>query len=76
VKLFLVHVHDEDNELISPPSPHDVEGPDPVHQGPGDHPDHPIADDVVVPVVYLLEVVNVHEQDTDPPPVAVLLFET
>ena len=76
VELFLVHVYDEDNELISPPPPHDVEGPDPVQQGPGDHPDHPIADDVVVSVVYLLEVVNVHEQDTDPPPVAVLLVET
>jgi hypothetical protein len=44
--------------------------------GAGDHADHPIADDVVVPIVYLLEVVNVHEQDTDPPPVAVLLVET
>ena len=62
-------MRDHGDVFLSAPPADDVEGPDAVLEGLGHHLQYLVAGVVPVPVVYVLEIIDIDENDAEPPPV-------
>src|SRR5450759_2136549 len=72
---FIVRGLDKDRELLASPSRDDVAGPHRALQSGPDSLQYGVADGVPVPIVDLLEMVDVHDEQTEVPAVAAEVLE-